>query len=251
MAGVLLLAGGMVGLRATWTAAAPAPLPSVQESARFVVDASATSVPILDHQGSGANDVEAGVMADAGSDTAPGAPPTVATAAGSARDGAGNSAASPTTPRLRIAAIGVDAPLEAHALGAATWQGQQVSALVLPKDPSRLTRWGGGADPCQRPSAGTVLISGHVAAGGLRGALWSLAESQPGATAKISCPDGSVTTWRQVGGAGSSAKTELPQDFFAGDGPLRLVTVTCGGRVLADGHYESNVWAIWEPAPSG
>ncbi|MBK9159780.1 MAG: class F sortase [Micropruina sp.] len=229
MAGVLLMAGGLVGLRATWTAAAPAPMPSVE----------ATSV---------AGDSAAGASAEGELAVGPGSPPDAsASPAPTSPDSTKGAVAAVTAPRLRIVALGVEAPLESHSLGAATWQGQQVSALVLPKEPARLTRWGGGADPCQRPSKGTVLISGHVASAGVRGALWSLADSRSGTIATIACPDGSASTWRQVGGAGSSAKTDLPQDFFAADGPLRLVTVTCGGRVLADGHYESNVWAIWEP----
>lgn len=110
--------------------------------------------------------------------------------------------------------------------------------LVIPSDPAKLTIYSGGAEPCDKK--GTVMVAGHVSSYGVHGALWSLSKIQPNAPVVMTCSDGTVTTWQAVS-VDATPKSALPQDIFTNKGPLRAVIVTCGGPVMADGHYRDNV----------
>lgn len=148
--------------------------------------------------------------------------------------------------RLFIPSLDIYAPLEPHGLGSHQWDGEQRVALVVPSDPGTLTLYDGGGQPCG-PLQGTVLIAGHVASGGVRGALWPLSRIGAGAAAYVSCNDGTVTVWKQVGGIILDDKDTQPQDVFAASGPRRLVVETCGGPVRPDGFYAQNVIVLFAP----
>ncbi len=141
---------------------------------------------------------------------------------------------------LSIPDLGVQAPLLPGEV--VTQDGERT--LDIPGDPAKLTRYAGGAKPCS--SEGTVLVAGHVSSYGVHGALWSLSEIEANAPVAMTCDDGTITTW-QVVSVDVTPKAALPQDIFTESGPLRAVLVTCGGPVLADGHYRDNV--IVELAP--
>ena len=78
--------------------------------------------------------------------------------------------------------------------------------------------------------------------------LWGLASLPAGATAQLTCADGTLTHWR-LAKVWATGKADLPQDVFRATGRRRLVVVTCGGAVGADGHYASNVVAEFSPLP--
>lgn len=117
--------------------------------------------------------------------------------------------------------------------------------LVLPDDPAVLALSTAGADPCTN-TEGTVLVSGHVASHGVKGALWPLAQARAGTIATITCPGGRPSRWRAVR-AWQSAKADLDQSVFDTGGSRRLVVITCGGPVLTSGHYRDNVIVEFEP----
>lgn len=136
--------------------------------------------------------------------------------------------------RLTIESLGVDAPLLPGEVSGLS--------LRLPSDPALLTLHTDGGQPCG--DQGTVLIAGHVSSYGTKGVLWPLHAIKPGATAHVTCADGTLTTW-QATGVRLERKADLPQNVFDAAGDRRLVIVTCGGPVMADGHYRDNVIATF------
>lgn len=118
--------------------------------------------------------------------------------------------------------------------------------LVIPGDPGILTLHDAGGQPCG--SQGTVLIAGHVANRGMKGALYPLSTVAPGSPVYITCADGTLTRWAATT-AVRNKKSDLPEDVFDATGPRRAVIVTCGGRLMSNGHYEDNVRLTLTPAP--
>ena len=55
-----------------------------------------------------------------------------------------------------------------------------------------------------------------------------------------------MTVWSAVQAA-EMPKDELPTDIFNASGERRLVVVTCGGPVMANGHYRDNVIVSFAP----
>jgi hypothetical protein len=146
--------------------------------------------------------------------------------------------------RLLIPSLGIKAPLASGSIVAVA----NGRTLEIPRDPAKLTVFDGGAQPCA--TEGTVLIAGHVAYNGVRGALWPLARIKPDAVVYLTCADGTLTAWRAVS-AERTQKSDLPQDIFTNAGPLKAVLVTCGGPVLSDHHYRDNVLVTLEPVEVG
>lgn len=170
---------------------------------------------------------------EAGGD-APLPAPFVADAVGPAGD-APDAAPGVLPPNhLAIASIGVSAPLVPGRLVPSSG----FRSLEVPEDVGTLTRYADGPGPCD--ASGTVVIAGHVAVRGTKGALWDLHRIAPRAGVTLTCADGAVTTWRAVR-VTVVPKDDLPADLFAAGGALRAVIITCGGPVLADGHYRDNV----------
>jgi len=89
------------------------------------------------------------------------------------------------------------------------------------------------------------VIDGHIdsAAAGA-GALFHLAELNPGEPITISTATGAVITYRvQARRVYPKAKTQgLPADLFAQTGPARLVIISCGGNFDASNRsYDDNI----------
>lgn len=137
---------------------------------------------------------------------------------------------------LLIPALGVYAP----------WTPKTVhdGELPVPADPERLALNSGGGQPCGRQ--GTILLAGHVAVHGVRGALWPLAATEVGTVAWLRCGDGELRQFAAVAPAGVVPKGHLPRSLDTEDGPPLLVLVTCGGPVR-DGHYVDNVIGTFRP----
>ena len=72
--------------------------------------------------------------------------------------------------QLVIPDLGINAPFSSGGLVDGN--------LQLPSDPSRLTVWSKGGQPCG--TSGTVLVAGHVINQETRGALWNLHKVQAG-----------------------------------------------------------------------
>jgi hypothetical protein len=163
-------------------------------------------------------------------------PATTAAVRPSLRPSAGRGPVAHSPARLSIAALDVEAGVEAAGVG-------RDGSLSIPEDPRRLGWWIGSARPGDRD--GTVLIAGHVdtAADG-RGALFRLEDLAMGARIIVRAGDHDVV-YRAVARR-SYRKSRLPADLFRSDGAPRLVLVTCGGR-FSGGAYARNVVVYAEP----
>jgi Sortase domain len=135
--------------------------------------------------------------------------------------------------RLRIAAIGVNAPVVPVGVAAD-------GTLGIPASPSVLGWWAGGGSPGQ--ASGAIVLVGHVdsAAQG-PGALFKLQQRRPGAAVTVAAGG---RAWRYVVRAVRAyAKARLPSAAVFGQRVTpRLVIITCGGPFdAATGHYLDNV----------
>lgn len=97
--------------------------------------------------------------------------------------------------------------------------------------------------------AGSAVLAGHIASGGIDGAFRHLDRLSPGDPVEVALSDGqrlrfTVTELVQVD------KTELPFDqLFARSGPPRLALITCGGEFdYAARSYRDNVVVVAELA---
>ncbi len=135
--------------------------------------------------------------------------------------------AAATPKRVRLARLGVDAPVSA--VGIDTKSG----ALGIPSDIGRVGWWRDGAAPGD--DHGTVLIAGHVdSAKDGAGAFYALKSARRGDVIRLDSRRYRVTSVRRV------RKQALPSSIYSRTGPARLVLVTCGGPF--DGrHYRDNV----------
>ena len=134
--------------------------------------------------------------------------------------------------RVRIAAIGVDAPVIRLGLN-------PDRTLQVPGEASKAGWWSGGARP-GRP--GAAVIVGHVDSRSGPAVFYRLGELSTGDRVEVLYPDGSeadflVTAQRQA------SKNRFPTRAVYGDttgASLRLVT--CSGSFdSARGHYRSNL----------
>ncbi len=97
--------------------------------------------------------------------------------------------------------------------------------------------------------AGSAVLAGHIASGGIDGAFRHLDRLEPGDPVEVTLSDGRllrfvVTDTVQVG------KTELPFDeLFARSGPPKLALITCGGEFdYSARSYRDNVVVVAELA---
>jgi len=135
--------------------------------------------------------------------------------------------------RVRVAALGVDAPVAREEVGG---KGE----LSLPQDPRTVGWWGAGAAP--GAPVGTIVLAGHVDSEQQgAGALYPLARTPVGARVVVSGAGGEATY--VVQGRRRYAKDALPwRDLFRQDVEARLLLVTCGGDFdQATRHYSDNV----------
>jgi hypothetical protein len=136
--------------------------------------------------------------------------------------------------RVRLAAVGIDAPVAPVEIDVAG------GALGAPPDVSSAAWWRDGAAPGSR--SGAILITGHVdLAREGRGAFFALRRARPGARVQVESADGRTFAYRVVS-IRSHRKEALPTSVYSRRGPPRLVLVTCGGPFDANaGRYRDNV----------
>lgn len=117
----------------------------------------------------------------------------------------------------------------------------------VPADPARVGISTTGAALCA--ARGTTLVAGHVVNHKVMGALWPLAALRKGVKLFVHCPDGSLATYQATGTPTTPRKQELDPGLDTTSGPHRLIVITCGGPVMADGHYRDNVVAEFTRGP--
>lgn len=133
-----------------------------------------------------------------------------------------------TIPALKIRATMVEVTITDH-------------NFPVPADPATVGISSTGAALCA--ARGTTLVAGHVFNRGVQGALWPLAAVKKGAKLHVHCPDGSLATYRATGTPTTPEKQDLDPGLDTTGGPHRLIVITCGGPVMANGHYRDNVVA--------
>jgi hypothetical protein len=178
---------------------------------------------------------DSAVIAPAG----PGAPTDRPAAARPRTTGGGRAAAEPPV-RLRIPALGVDAPVDPVGVTPA-------GSMVVPERVSRVGWYRFG--PAPGAAAGSVVLAGHVdSAREGRGALFDLRSAPVGTRVELVTAAGRTVAYR-VTGRETVAKRRLPAErLFDRDGVPRLVLVTCGGPFdRAASAYRDNVVVGAEP----
>jgi hypothetical protein len=151
----------------------------------------------------------------------------------------------PAAPvRVRIASLGIDAPVSAAAIDVAH------GVLDAPASIARAGWWRDGATPGSR--LGAVLIAGHVdsAKGGI-GAFFRLRRAHAGDRVELRSASGKTFAY-DVRSVRTYVKGSIPTSVFSRRGAARLVLVTCGGPFdRASGHYRDNVVLTAVPTSGG
>ncbi|MDP3712609.1 MAG: sortase [Mycobacteriales bacterium] len=162
-------------------------------------------------------------------DPGPGVPLTAAL--GALRAGAPPTV---TTPRVRVPALEVDAPV----IGLATRDG----VLDVPRTASDVGLWSAGPVP---GDPGAAVLVGHVDLDGVPGVFARLGDLRPGTRIVVRRPDGRDATFL-VDRVQQHAKTAFPTDeVYAPTERPSLRLVTCGGAFdRRTGHYRDNVVAF-------
>ena len=143
--------------------------------------------------------------------------------------------ATPPT-RLRLPAIGVDAPVLAVGVGA---NGE----LTVPR--AETVGWYRYGSAPGRP--GNAVLAAHVDFNGRPGAFFRLRQLRPGSLVEVVSGRADIRRFRVVD-VRRAAKTALAAELFARDGEPRLALITCGGRFdRSTRHYEDNVIATAVP----
>jgi hypothetical protein len=139
-----------------------------------------------------------------------------------------------TPVRVRISALGIDAPISPSGIDLVH------GVLGIPADIHRVGWWRDGGAPGDR--TGTILVAGHVdSARAGAGAFFRLRGARVGDTVRLATAAGGSFTYR-VASVRSYLKSKLPTSVFRRTGPARLVLVTCGGPFdAATGHYRDDV----------
>lgn len=105
---------------------------------------------------------------------------------------------------------------------------------------TRVGRWTGSAS--YSASKGRVVLAGHIDRPGVTngGAMAGIRNAKAGTVVWVSDSSGKV--YRFVVTANTQyAKTALPSWTFYGGGALQLELITCGGKVMSNGHHVNNV----------
>ena len=155
-----------------------------------------------------------------------------------------DTAAPPAPVRIRIEAIGLDAPVAA--LGIDRDSGQ----MDVPANVSEVGWYRHGPVPGE---PGSSVMAAHVDLSGPgQGLFWSLGELDPGDRIVVDYGDGTSAEFT-VEARNTYLKTELPVEaiFSRGGAPV-LTLVTCGGGFNTSiGRYDSNVVVYAVPASGG
>jgi hypothetical protein len=142
--------------------------------------------------------------------------------------------------RVRIASLGIDAPVSAVGIDIPH------GVLAVPPAIHRTGWWKDGAAPGAR--SGSILIAGHVdsATGGV-GAFFRLKDARAGARVTVTNAAGRAFSYRVVL-VRDFLKRDLPASVYSLRGRPRLVLVTCGGPFIqSEGHYRDNVVLVAVP----
>jgi hypothetical protein len=146
----------------------------------------------------------------------------------------------PVPVALEIPALTVDAEVVPVGL-------EDDGTMEIPEDVATAGWYDLGVAP--NATAGSAVLAGHVDSRTQgRGAFFDLRELDVDDEATVRHEDGTETSW-QVTARTSYPKDEAPlAELFAGDGPPRLVLITCGGEFDATARsYDENVVVILEP----
>lgn len=133
--------------------------------------------------------------------------------------------------RLRIDALGVDAPIEGFGRDG---DGQ----LDVPTDGATVAWYREGSVP---GAAGSSVLAAHVDHDGRRGVFFDLDTLQAGDTVRVDFDDGRTLTFDVVRRR-RYAKEDLPvHRLFSRNGDAVLTLITCGGRFdPTTRHYDAN-----------
>lgn len=145
----------------------------------------------------------------------------------------------PRPTRVRIPALGIDAPVTALGVAAS-------GEMDVPRDAQTVAWYEYGPSPGQE---GSAVLAAHVDYDGVRGAFFDLAQLDAGDQVTVELADGRAWTFA-VEERASVAKEVLPIDeLFRRDGPPVLTLITCGGEFdAATRSYRSNVVVRAVPA---
>ena len=140
--------------------------------------------------------------------------------------------ATPRPMRLRIPALGIDAPVAA--LGVAA-----TGEMDVPRSARTVAWYAYGPSPGQD---GSAVLAAHVDYNGVRGVFFDLAQLDTGDRVTVELDGGRVRTFT-VEERASVEKEVLPIDeLFRRDGPPVLTLITCGGEFDAAARsYRSNI----------
>lgn len=144
----------------------------------------------------------------------------------------------PRPSRLRIARLGVDAPVAA--LGVA-----DTGEMEVPTDAENVAWYEYGPSPGQH---GSAVLAAHVDYNGRRGVFFDLMDLRAGDRVVVDFTGGRSRTF-VVRERASIAKRALPVDeLFRREGPRRLTLITCGGDFDAAARsYRNNVVVVAAP----
>jgi sortase (surface protein transpeptidase) len=146
----------------------------------------------------------------------------------------------PRPTRLRIPALGVDAPVRAFGVAPS-------GEMDVPADASTVAWYEHGPGPGQ---PGSAVLAAHVDHDGQRGVFFDLADLTAGAELVVELASGRTRTF-VVRERASIAKVALPIDeLFRREGDAVLTLITCGGEFDPGARsYRSNV--VVRAAPAG
>ena len=110
-----------------------------------------------------------------------------------------------------------------------TPMGTRAGVLEIPPDPA-VVGWD-EQTPSLAAAEGSTFLAGHVAAGGVDGALHNLARITPGSRIFTRDDEGALREW-VVTGLQTSRDKLMEPEYFATTGDRRLIVVTCAGPVV-------------------
>ncbi len=130
--------------------------------------------------------------------------------------------------RLRIPAIGVDAPVESVA--------KRADGLMDVPGTARSVAWY-SPGPAPGDAAGDAVIDGHYDWTDGPAVFWRLKELHARDSIVVVADDGTSTYW-SVASVGDFSGSNRPASLFATGGPAMLSLITCSGKW--DGHHYSS-----------
>lgn len=128
-------------------------------------------------------------------------------------------AAAPAVVRVRIPALGVDAPILQMGVDAA-------GVMEIPQSASTVAWYGFTALP---GSSGNAVMAGHVTWGGARAVFYQLQNLRPGDAIDVQTGDGGIRYAVQRTYLVRPEEADIANIIGPRDGPQTLTLITCGG----------------------